>query len=119
MEALQSAVDSSQEEEEEGWEEGREEGREDSLCHGGQARGQARQTLRDSLQAPLETCADEISSLTTKIRSCALDDAVDSRRKIILSAIRWRLGDKEAKDSLERLDRCKNSLSLALSSQNL
>lgn len=38
-----------------------------------------------------------------------------SKRRAIIQAVGWKLKDGDARECLERIDRCKNTLSLAMS----
>ncbi len=80
------------------------------------------QTIRiicDILQAPLTACLNELNWIEAKVKPSSLDNIAGSKRKAVLQALGWRLKDREVQESLESLDRCKSTLSLAISSQNM
>lgn len=62
----------------------------------------------------LAICLRELSVLDKKIKSSAFVGITGLKRKAALQALGWQLRDKDAKECLERIDRCKNTLSIAL-----
>ena len=70
--------------------------------------------LSDPDNGPLVVCQRELSFLEKKINPSAYARSNNSKRKAVLQALRWQLKDREAKECLERIERCKILLSLAL-----
>ncbi|OIW35315.1 hypothetical protein CONLIGDRAFT_53052 [Coniochaeta ligniaria NRRL 30616] len=73
----------------------------------------------DSITATLAACYSELELLGAKIRASGIDRAADSKLKTASCVMRWKLVDRQATECLERLDRCKTSLGIALSSQTM
>jgi hypothetical protein len=104
VEAVQSAVDGCDEH--------------DSSTEG-HAKSQAAIILCDSIKAPLVSCLAELSSLDAKIKPPSLNEIMESKRKAVRHAFEWHLNDRDVQESLARLERCKNSLNMAINSQNM
>jgi len=71
--------------------------------------------LSNSDDGPLVICERELSFLEKKIRASTYSEINGSRSKAILQALRWQFKDKDAKECMDRIERCKTTLSLALS----
>ncbi|KAJ4362259.1 hypothetical protein N0V83_010352 [Neocucurbitaria cava] len=70
--------------------------------------------LSDPDAGPLSSCQQELYALDKTIRASSYTATNGSKKKAILQALHWQLKDKEAKDCLIRIQRCKSTLSLAL-----
>ena len=70
--------------------------------------------LSNSDNGPLVICQRELNILDKKIRASSYAGTNGSRRKAVLQALRWQLKDRDAKECLERIERCKTTLILAL-----
>jgi hypothetical protein len=81
-------------------------------------RYRACQQLENSIREPLGSSLAQLSTLERKIRSDELDAVLGSKRKAVLHALAWRLRDDETKEAVARLERCKASLSIAISAYN-
>ena len=67
---------------------------------------------------PLTTCRLELEHLGNVI-GLDLNDASLSKRKALLRAMQWQFKDKEVKQCLERIDRCKATLTLAITADEV
>lgn len=70
-----------------------------------------------AINEPLARVASELSALGSLLQRVPVED-LESRWKLLKHAFFWALEEQEAKDCLARLERCKNSLKLAIASQN-
>jgi len=70
--------------------------------------------LSDSENGPLANCRQQMMILDNKIRDLNSVGTERSKGKALLRVLRWQLKDKDAKKCLEIIERCKNTLSLAL-----
>jgi hypothetical protein len=70
--------------------------------------------LCESDKGPLATCLQELAALEAKIIPASYVGSSVSQRKALIRILGWRLRDREVKASLERLERCKKTLSLAI-----
>jgi len=71
-------------------------------------------SLSNMVDGPLVTCQRELWILDKKIRSAGLGEAEASKRGALLKALKWQLKEKDVKECLERIERCKSTLILAL-----
>lgn len=81
--------------------------------------GPSTELFGNAIRAPLAACLAEVSSLESKIQPSSLESIMKSKKSAMLHAVTWHLKDGEARESIARLDRCKNSLVLAITSKNL
>jgi hypothetical protein len=65
-------------------------------------------------EGPLDTCLRELTHLTSKIIPPSSVERPDSKRRALIRALDWKFKDADAKTSLERIERCKSTLSLAI-----
>lgn len=72
------------------------------------------ESLSDPDNGPLVICLRELSILDKKMKSSGYAGTAGLRRKAALQALGWQLKDRDAKECLERIERCKTTLSLAL-----
>ncbi|KAI0455785.1 hypothetical protein F5B21DRAFT_182284 [Xylaria acuta] len=63
---------------------------------------------------PLVICLRELTDLGQKLKFPSYVGTTGRKRKAAIQALGWQLSEKEVKDCLERIDRCKTTLSLAL-----
>lgn len=77
-------------------------------------RGRIFELISSSDNGPLVICQRELDILDKKLRVASHTETNLSKRKAVLQALRWQLRDKDAKACLERIERCKTTLSLAL-----
>ena len=70
--------------------------------------------LSNQDSGPLIICSRELRHLEEKIRSSSCVAITGSKRKAALQALVWQFKDSDAKKCLYRIDRCKSTLSLAL-----
>lgn len=70
--------------------------------------------LSDPDNGPFIICLRELSSLDKKIKFSSYAGTTGLKRKSALQALGWQLKDGDAKECLERIERCKTTLSLAL-----
>ncbi|KAI0808837.1 hypothetical protein GGR55DRAFT_680053 [Xylaria sp. FL0064] len=63
---------------------------------------------------PLVICLRELTNLDQKLRFSSYAGISGRKRMAAIQALGWQLSEKDAKECLERIDRCKNTLSLAL-----
>ncbi|KAI0425674.1 hypothetical protein F5Y09DRAFT_352082 [Xylaria sp. FL1042] len=63
---------------------------------------------------PLVICLREVTNLGQKLKFSSYAGITGRRRMAAIQALGWQLTEKDAKGCLERIDRCKNTLSLAL-----
>jgi hypothetical protein len=66
-------------------------------------------------EGPLAACLDEMKSLERKLTPKSWYDKTGLARKALIQAMGWQLKDKDVQASLQRLERCKSTLNLALS----
>src|SRR5882757_6351838 len=71
-------------------------------------------SLSDPDNGPLVICLRELRILHGKLNSSNYPGTAGLKRKSALQAIGWQLKDRDAKECLERIERCKTTLSLAL-----
>ncbi|KAF2187576.1 hypothetical protein K469DRAFT_568733 [Zopfia rhizophila CBS 207.26] len=71
--------------------------------------------LSDHESGPLAICLRELHVLDEKIGVSSYALAKGSKSAALVQALRWQLKDKDAKECLERIERCKTTLALALS----
>jgi hypothetical protein len=72
------------------------------------------QLLCDPENGPLAACLRELSYLEEKITSASWVAQTGSRRRAFIQAVGWQLKDRDATLCLERIERCKSSLNLAI-----
>jgi hypothetical protein len=72
------------------------------------------QMLCDPDNGPLAACLRELSYLEEKITSSSWVTQTGSRRRAFIQAVGWQLKDRDATLCLERIERCKSSLNLAI-----
>lgn len=77
--------------------------------------------LYTTLQAPLADCMTEVYSLNRKLRVFPAAQANGSTSKLesLVQAVRWTMSQDDIEKSLAKIERCKNALTLCLSSQNM
>jgi hypothetical protein len=63
---------------------------------------------------PLVVCLRELSCLEKKIKSSSYAGIKGLKRKAALQALGWQLEDDDAKEWLDRIERCKTTLGIAL-----
>lgn len=63
---------------------------------------------------PLVICLREITNLGQKLKFSSCIGTTGRKRKAAIQALGWQLSEKDAKECLERIDRCKNTLNLAI-----
>lgn len=66
------------------------------------------------LQETLASCTREVSHLQEQLNTSSVDE-LHSRSAAFVHVLKWRLKESEAKACLERIERCKSTLKLALS----
>lgn len=67
----------------------------------------------------VESCRQELSLLDKTIRASFCANAKGSKKRAMLQALHWQLKDKDARECLERIERCKSALGLALGRDQL
>jgi hypothetical protein len=75
--------------------------------------------LSDPVNGPLVLCRRELSSLEKKIKCSSYAGTTGLKRKAALQALGWQLRDRDAKECLERIERCKSILSIALTADEM
>jgi len=70
--------------------------------------------LCDPQDGPLAACFRELNYLKEKISFPADARKPDSTRRALIQALGWQLSDRDAKVCLERIERCKSTLNLAI-----
>ncbi|KAK0624597.1 hypothetical protein B0T17DRAFT_245852 [Bombardia bombarda] len=83
-----------------------------------EASGSRCENLCRSIQGPLAATTDELLVLEKKLRFMSVDGIMESKRKIVAHAIIWQVKDREIRECIARLERCKSSLNLSITSQN-
>ena len=63
---------------------------------------------------PLDTCLKELTYVEKKIISSTCIGTSGPRRRAILQSLGWQFNNKEIKECIERIERCKTMLNLAL-----
>lgn len=74
----------------------------------------ALESCLDSDSGPLSICLQELNGLETRLKLSGLAGLTGKRKVAAIKVLRWRLKDKDAKECLDRIERCKSALSLAL-----
>lgn len=62
----------------------------------------------------LEHCLDEVKRLDEKLKSPSWSNRFGPKRKALVQALRWPLKEAETRKILEKLERFKNTLALAV-----
>jgi hypothetical protein len=70
--------------------------------------------LCEPKEGPLATCLRELAYLEEKIMSSSRFGNTGSKRRAFIQAVGWQLNDRDAMLCLERIERCKSSLNLAI-----
>jgi hypothetical protein len=77
--------------------------------------------LCDPENGPLVSCEQELGYLEEKVirpmgkgRGKRWWRGEGPKRRALIQAVGWRLKDSDARESLERIERCKNTLALAI-----
>lgn len=91
-------------------------GKLEELSHrpGAQDAGSGLSLLCNPPNGPLLQCATELGDLKTLLESSVLRGKDGSKRRALIQAVGWRLKDSEVALRLERIQRLKTSLHLAL-----
>jgi len=76
------------------------------------------QRFLEAINSPLLDVKSELAALERRILRVPIEDLVESRWKAFTQSLTWELREQETKEHLARLERCKASLSLAITSQN-
>ena len=76
------------------------------------------QRFCEAVNVPLIAVMGELAALERKLLRVPIEELVESRRKAVKHALAWELGEKDIGECIARLERCKSSLSLAITSQN-
>ncbi|KAK8017904.1 hypothetical protein PG991_007094 [Apiospora marii] len=74
----------------------------------------ALETCLNPNSGPLCICLRELNALEATLKLSGLAGVTGKRRVAAIKVISWRLKDKDAKECLDRIERCKSALSLAL-----
>ena len=82
------------------------------------AQYRAAQDLSDFTKGPLSACLEELLAIESKIQPRSVERCLEYKRKALIHSIGWQLKEGEAMESIARLERCKNSLSLAINSHS-
>lgn len=72
------------------------------------------QLLCEPQTGPLASCLRELLSLEEKIRPPSSAGKLGSKGRAFMQAISWQLKDRDATVCLERIERCKSTLNLAI-----
>lgn len=72
------------------------------------------QLLCEPETGPLASCLRELAYLERKIASSSCVGKTGSKGRAFIQAVSWQLKDQDAMQCLERIERCKSSLALAL-----
>jgi hypothetical protein len=80
----------------------------------GSITGTAYDLLSNLYNGPLIVCQRELEALEETIRGASHAQKQGSRRRAFLEAVHWQVKDKDAEECLERIQRCKSTLILAL-----
>ena len=75
--------------------------------------------LAETLKPALSTCLVELRSLEQKINPTRVEAILESKTKGFKEALSWLLDSGETKNSIARLQRCRVSINLAISSHDL
>ncbi|KAL3417181.1 hypothetical protein PVAG01_11181 [Phlyctema vagabunda] len=70
--------------------------------------------LQNSKDGPLASCLRELERLQEKIGSPNYARQPGTKRRALAEALKWRLKDRDATLCLERIERCKSTLKLAM-----
>jgi hypothetical protein len=78
------------------------------------------QLLTEPETGPLGSCLRELISLEKRIGSTVGDSGkVGQSGKVqLIQSVRWHFSDREAQESIQRLQQCKSTLGLALAADN-
>jgi hypothetical protein len=71
-----------------------------------------------AIHEPLLAVRSELAALEARISRVPIEDITESRWKAMRHSVSWGLGEDETKECIDRLERCKGTLSLAIASQN-
>ncbi len=74
--------------------------------------------LCDPQSGPLVTCRRELQHLSTLV-GLDTNATSDSRRRAVLRAVQWQFREKDVKHCLERIERCKTTLGLAITADEV
>jgi hypothetical protein len=75
--------------------------------------------LQESEQSPLASCLRELGCLQDKIDNSCRASQPGSRIRAFTEAIKWRLKDRDATLCLGRIERCKSTLKLAITADEM
>lgn len=64
----------------------------------------------------IANCLSELRDLENRVRPEQIHTLLESKRKVLLQSLIWRLKGNEAKEYIARLKRCKAALTLAITS---
>lgn len=70
--------------------------------------------LCDPENGPLDMCLRELKSLEKKLTPSSWSGKVGSKRQALIRTIGWQLKDSDIDRSLQRIERCKATLNLAI-----
>jgi hypothetical protein len=80
----------------------------------GSTTGTASDMLFKLHNGPLLVCQKELKALEETIQGASHAQTQGSKRRAFLQAVHWQIKDKDAEECLERIQRCKSTLILAL-----
>ncbi|KAM7211112.1 hypothetical protein V8F06_013508 [Rhypophila decipiens] len=71
-----------------------------------------------AISDPVTTVVGELAALEKRLLRVPIEELVESRWKTLKHTIAWELEERETKEWIARLERCKASLNLAITSQS-
>jgi hypothetical protein len=71
-----------------------------------------------AVREPLVAVVAELAALESRLLRVPVEAIAASRWEAMRHSVSWSLGEQETKECIERLERCKSSLGLAIASQN-